>query len=222
MARIERRRRRRRELPWATASAATASSSPVRGGPEVSSRPATRAAALAAGVAAVGPGEVGRISVGASGLGRDSGESPAAAARRARRLATAPTSWGVVSASASSTTSKMTAVTLSGPPARRARSMSWSPACPGSGTVDRTSAMVSAVTGPLRPSEHSSHRSPGTASRMDSSSWTSPSASPRTRRSTERWGWRRACSRVRRPDSTRYSTKVWSVVTWVSPPSRRR
>ena len=131
-----------------------------------------------------------------------------------------PTTCGSVCTLVESTMSKMTAVMLSGPPALRARAISSSAASPGSSTLFKMDSMVSLLTSPDRPSEHSSQRSPTLASRIDSSSMTSPWASPSTRSSTERWGWCEASSRVSRPVSTRYSTKVWSRVTCSRLPSR--
>ncbi len=82
--------------------------------------------------------------------------------------------------------------------------------------------MVSRLTTPDRPSEHSSQRSPARASRTDTSGTISMSKSPRTRSSTERCGWCSASSAVILPVLTRCWTKEWSLVTWVSSPSRSR
>ena len=81
---------------------------------------------------------------------------------------------------------------------------------------------VRVVDDPQRPSEHSSHRSPGCVGMMKVSSSGSASMSPSTRISTDRRGWNRASSGVMRPESTRRCTNVWSVVIWVRASSRNR
>ena len=83
---------------------------------------------------------------------------------------------------------------LSPPPARSASWTSRSAHASTSAIVAIVSSMVSALTKPDRPSEHSSHRSPLRASRTDRSGVTSGSKSPSTRITTDRCGWCSASS----------------------------
>ena len=74
---------------------------------------------------------------------------------------------------------------------------------------------------PEQPSEQSRSRSPGASSRVKTSgsgSWTPSTA----RRIRLRCGWIRASSSVIRPSSIRLCTKVWSLVSCDSVPSRSR
>ena len=116
--------------------------------------------------------------------------------------------------------SRMTTVTLSGAPASRLWRTSLSATWRGPSLEASAACRSSFFTTPLRPSEQISQRSPGRVSRIQVSISGEASTSPSTRISTERRGWTIASSSVMRPLSTSRCTKVWSVETWVSSPSR--
>ena len=80
-----------------------------------------------------------------------------------------------------------------------------------------TLSMVLALTTALRPSEHSSQRSPTAGRTVRTSSSGEASTSPSTRIRTFLWGWVSASSGCSRPSSMRRCTKVWSVVTCWKP-----
>ena len=116
-------------------------------------------------------------------------------------------------------TSATITVTLSGPPLRRASSISRSAVASGSGSLS-ASARVSSLTTPESPSEQSMYRSPARASRIERSGSTSWPLSARS--SSERCGWLLASSGVMRPSSISVWTNVSSWVICDMTPSRTR
>ena len=124
-----------------------------------------------------------------------------------------------------SITCRDTTVTLSGAPRSNVIAIRVS-AISDRSSVERITCSISARdTTASKPSEESTQRSPGTASRVFNSSSGEASTSPRTRIITFLCGWFSASCGVIRPSLSRRCTNVWSVEICSNSPSapgRRR